>query len=102
MRLSTPLLAALVAVAAAATLPITLSAGDADTESRVAPPAADQERGTERPRADRPPERWPELRWRRSVAVGSPTAGRLIRGVHLPARGAGFATWDPNLRRSPN
>ena len=38
----------------------------------------------------------------RSVAVGSPTAGRLVRGVHLPARGAGFATWDPNLRRSPN
>ena len=36
------------------------------------------------------------------MAVGLPTAGRLVRGVHLPARGAGFVTWDPNLRRSPN
>jgi murein endopeptidase len=56
----------------------------------------------ERPRADRTSGRRPEIRWRRSVEVGSPTAGRLVRGVRLPARGAGFATWDPNLRRSPN
>jgi murein endopeptidase len=48
------------------------------------------------------PRRRPEIRWRRSVAVGSPTAGRLVRGVQLPARGGGFATWDPNLHRSPN
>jgi murein endopeptidase len=34
--------------------------------------------------------------------VGSPSAGRLVRGVNLPARGAGFVTWDANLRRSPN
>jgi murein endopeptidase len=52
----------------------------------------------ERSRADRQA----EIRWRRSVAVGSPSAGRLIRGVQLPASGAHFATWDPNLRRSPN
>jgi murein endopeptidase len=36
------------------------------------------------------------------VAVGSHTAGRLRRGVQLPAFGDHFATWDPVLRRSPN
>jgi murein endopeptidase len=46
--------------------------------------------------------RRPEIRWRRSVAVGSPSSGRLIGGVQLPPRGAHFATWDPNLHRSPN
>jgi Penicillin-insensitive murein endopeptidase len=102
MRLSTLLLAAVVAVGAAAAPPLRLSAGEAETESRVAPPPVAQEQSVERPRSDRTPGRRPEIRWRRSVAVGSPTAGRLIRGVRLPARGAGFATWDPNLRRSPN
>jgi murein endopeptidase len=64
---------------------------------------------------------WPELRarldgdappgrahrssaidWRRSVAIGSPSAGRLVRGVRLPAEGRHFFTWDPVRRRSPN
>jgi hypothetical protein len=102
MRPATLLLAALVAVAAAAAFPITLSAGKDDARPRVASPAADPERSTEPPRADRAPARRQAIRWRRSVAVGLPTAGRLIRGVHLPARGAGFVTWDPNLHRSPN
>jgi Penicillin-insensitive murein endopeptidase len=101
MRPATLLLAALVAVAAAAAFPITLSAGKDDTEPRVTSPAAAPERSTDRPRADRAPGRRPAIRWRRSVALGSPTAGRLVRGVHLPARGAGFVTWDPNLHRSP-
>jgi murein endopeptidase len=42
------------------------------------------------------------VEWRHSVAVGSPAAGRLERGVRLPAEGADFFTWDPVERRSPN
>ena len=43
-----------------------------------------------------------QVDWRESVAVGTPAAGRLERGVRLPASGPGFFTWDPVLRRSPN
>ncbi|HXV58430.1 MAG TPA: penicillin-insensitive murein endopeptidase [Gaiellaceae bacterium] len=42
------------------------------------------------------------IAWRDSAALGSPSAGRLVRGVRLPAEGARFFTWDPVLRRSPN
>jgi murein endopeptidase len=42
------------------------------------------------------------IRWHHSVAVGSPSAGRLVRGVQLPAQRRSFLTWDPVLRRSPN
>jgi Penicillin-insensitive murein endopeptidase len=51
------------------------------------------------PQDERPPER---IRWRRSVAVGDPAAGRLIRGVRLPSEGENFFTWDPVKKRSPN
>ena len=102
MRPATLLPAALVAVAAAAAFPITLSAGKDDAEPRLASPAAAPERSTDWPRADRAPARRPAIRWRRSVAHGSPTAGRLVRGVRLPSRGVGFVTWDPNLHRSPD
>jgi hypothetical protein len=44
----------------------------------------------------------PRIRWRRSLAIGSPAGGRLVRGVRLPAAGRHFFTWDPVLRRSPN
>jgi Penicillin-insensitive murein endopeptidase len=57
------------------------------------------------PRAARPSRRERRrepIRWRRSIAVGSVTAGRLIRGVRLPAERPSFFTWDPVLRRSPN
>ena len=43
-----------------------------------------------------------QVDWRESVAVGTPGAGRLERGVRLPAGGPAFFTWDPVLRRSPN
>jgi murein endopeptidase len=43
-----------------------------------------------------------QLHWHDSIAVGSPTAGRLEHGVLLPAEGRAFFTWDPVLRRSPN
>jgi murein endopeptidase len=44
----------------------------------------------------------PRIVWKRSVAVGSPSAGRLVRGVRLPAEGNHYFTWDPVKRRSPN
>ena len=45
---------------------------------------------------------YPPVRWRSSVAIGAPTAGRLVRGVQLPAEGEHFFTWDPMLHRSPS
>jgi Penicillin-insensitive murein endopeptidase len=42
------------------------------------------------------------IRWRRSVAVGLPEAGSLLRGVRLPAEGGHYFTWDPIERRQPN
>lgn len=86
----------------ASVLALTLAACGANAGSSIAPPAADQRQSSEPPRRDRVPERQSVIRWRQSVAVGSPTAGRLIRGVQLPARGNRFSTWDPNLHRSPN
>ena len=44
----------------------------------------------------------PEIRWRNSRAVGSPSAGRLVRGVRMPGEATGLFTWDPLLRRVPN
>ncbi|HEX5469738.1 MAG TPA: penicillin-insensitive murein endopeptidase [Gaiellaceae bacterium] len=44
----------------------------------------------------------PVVHWRDSRAVGLPAAGRLVRGVRLPAGGARFFTWDPLLHRKPN
>jgi murein endopeptidase len=42
------------------------------------------------------------VRWRHSTAIGAHTAGRLVKGVRLPAESYDFFTWDPVLRRSPN
>jgi murein endopeptidase len=53
--------------------------------------AADAER--ERPRA---------VEWRNSVAVGTPEAGSLERGVMLPSEGRTWVTWDPVERDKPN
>jgi murein endopeptidase len=44
----------------------------------------------------------PRVEWRDSVAMGSPEAGSLRRGVRLPAAGRTFFTWDPVVRRRPN
>ena len=68
----------------------------------VAPPPAPERTAPAPPRAkegEPPPKR---IRWRRSVAVGDPAAGRLIRGVRLPSEGRHFYTWDPVKKRSPN
>jgi murein endopeptidase len=40
--------------------------------------------------------------WRNSISFGAPGAGRLGRGVRLPAEGRYFFTWDPVLHVSPN
>ena len=39
---------------------------------------------------------------RGSRSLGTPSSGRLVNGVRLPAEGESFCTWDPILRRSPN
>jgi murein endopeptidase len=44
----------------------------------------------------------PAVAWRRSLSLGEPSAGRLVRGVKLPAEGEHFFTWDPVLHRVPN
>jgi murein endopeptidase len=76
------------AVALAAACSLALSAcGWRELEARLTTPV--------------PPPQAP-IEWKRSVAVGSPSAGRLVRGVRLPAQGEHFFTWDPVERRSPN
>src|SRR5688572_20581617 len=42
------------------------------------------------------------IRWRRSQPRGLPHAGRLVRGVQLPAEGEDFFTWDPIRNTVPN
>lgn len=42
------------------------------------------------------------IRWHKSRALGSPAAGRLVRGVQLPPGGPTFFTWDPLLHRRPD
>jgi murein endopeptidase len=58
------------------------------------------------PSADkgRPPDstREPAVQWRASSALGTPSAGRLVRGVQLPASGPRYFTWDPLLHRRPD
>ncbi len=48
------------------------------------------------------PKRPPAIKWRSSVALGSPSAGRLVRAVRLPPDGRHFVTWDPVRKRTPN
>jgi murein endopeptidase len=43
-----------------------------------------------------------EVHWRKSRAAGLPYAGRLVRGVQLPAEGRTYLTWDPIRERKPN
>ncbi len=44
----------------------------------------------------------PPIEWQRSRSVGLASAGRLLRGVELPAAGPDWFTWDPIRKRSPN
>jgi murein endopeptidase len=49
-----------------------------------------------------PPEPVPEIAYRESVPLGVWWAGKLRRGVQLPAEGPDWFTWDPVRKRSPN
>ncbi|HEY7197763.1 MAG TPA: penicillin-insensitive murein endopeptidase [Gaiellaceae bacterium] len=42
------------------------------------------------------------VRWRESAPLGSPSRGRLLGAVRLPAEGPHFFTWDPMHHRSPS
>jgi murein endopeptidase len=42
------------------------------------------------------------IAWRESRAIGKPYAGRLLRGVQLPAEGRDFWTYDWGTEASPN
>jgi murein endopeptidase len=94
---------AALALAAAATL-WTLAGSTGGPPARRSPPPppppAEPEPSALRPAPASPPA--PRIRWRRSIAVGLPAAGRLVRGVRLPSAGRYFYTWDPVRRRSPN
>ncbi|HEU4450240.1 MAG TPA: penicillin-insensitive murein endopeptidase [Gaiellaceae bacterium] len=67
-----------------------------------APAAAFVDAGDGLPVASAPERPVEQVRWRASVAVGSPVAGRLVRGVRLPEATDALFTWDPVLRRAPN
>jgi murein endopeptidase len=58
--------------------------------------------GPGRPDATGPKPRAGRVVWRASEALGAPGAGRLLRGVGLPASGRDFFTWDPVLHRRPD
>jgi len=49
-----------------------------------------------------PPSAAPAASLRPSRALGTPSAGRLLGGVRIPAAGRAFFTWDPIIRRSPS
>jgi murein endopeptidase len=66
------------------------------------PAAAYIDSGTGQPIAWEPPTPEPEVAWRRSLALGEPAAGRLVRGLRFPPEGEEFFTWDPLLHRVPN
>jgi murein endopeptidase len=66
------------------------------------PPAAFVDPGAGEPVAGSPATAQAEIAWRRSVAVGVPSDGRLVRGVKLPPQSEDFFTWDPVLHRVPN
>lgn len=72
---------------AAPRTPDSVSAAAAKTSVRKA-----RDRQTRRERID----------WRHSRAIGTYAAGRLERGVLLPADGREWVSWDPILKRRPS
>jgi len=68
----------------------------------AAPAAALHDAGGGAAVAWEPPKPEPLVQWRRSVSLGEPAGGRLVRGVELPAEGEHFFSWDPLLHRVPN
>ena len=68
----------------------------------AAPAAALVDAGGGAAFASEPPRPVPPVDWRRSVSLGEPSGGRLVRGVELPGEGEHFFSWDPLLHRVPN
>jgi murein endopeptidase len=64
----------------------------------LSPPASAPPQGGPAPIASAEP----RIEWRDSLAVGTPAAGELRRGVRLPAEGRAYFTWDPVLKRQPD
>jgi murein endopeptidase len=101
-------LSRLVAVAALLAVPAVLSVLiHVHRHPSASPPPAAPVASAERPPTSRAAgpkrqRRWPRVKWRASKPLGSPSAGRLLGAVRLPAEGEHFATWDPVLKRSPN
>jgi murein endopeptidase len=104
VRLALTLIAlALGASACAATDADRHRARGANGVDRATPtPASDDRRATARARPARRPPATTRVGWRDSQALGLPHAGRLVRGVRLPAEGTTFFTWDPVRHTSPN
>jgi hypothetical protein len=75
---------------------------DAEPGRRASPPSGGRPPAVASSRARARPTPGPSIRWRDSKALGLPHAGRLLRGVRLPAEGVRFFTWDPIRKRSPN
>ena len=99
------LIPVLVAALTAAALALPATSEEQAPRTTAAPPPTVEAEPPPPPVIPAPPpepEPEPRIRWQRSLAVGDPAAGRLIRGVRLPSEGAEFFTWDPVKRRSPN
>jgi murein endopeptidase len=108
-------LLALLLFVAIAVLAATLIAAAGDEErlmpepapSPSAPPTQEPSETSSSPEAESPDRSdkgriYPRIRWRRSIAIGEPTAGRLVKGVRLPSEGRLFFTWDPVRHVAPN
>lgn len=86
---------ALAQPAPAALAPPAIPAPAAPTAPRPEPSPARPER-TAPARPEPPP-----VAWRESLALGTPNAGRLVRGVRLPTEGRGFYTYNPATQAPP-
>ncbi len=100
---------ALLLILLALALPAALLAAPGDPEPPAAPPPQQPlpPVATETPQPLPPVVKptatpTPEPRAQRSLAVGRPWKGRLVRGRQLPLEGQGFMTWDPIFKRVGN
>ena len=71
-------------------------------DGNAATPGSSPAQHVKNTRPPRAPPRTPPIHWRASRSLGTPTEGRLVRAVHLPAEGADFVTWHPVTDRRPN
>jgi hypothetical protein len=69
------------------------------TVPEASPAPAAPARPTPAPRPA--PPKAPVVRYRDSLALGTPNGGSLVNGVRLPVSGPGFYTYDPATQRPP-